>query len=214
MDHGSILNVALPGSSGFPRRSLALRAVRSPVASFRSSREPFARDHSAANPRGRRFAGITHRAIRTSPSNRKKLVMKTRTLPSLLSIALATLCALPPAFSAVAPEPAENSAGHQLFRRGALPVQSAGPYVNRGTPRIQVSTKLGRPDVVLANGTWLYHQRTITGGNARGTLVVRFENGRVSELVLASPQVVAALRENPSKPLPAELVAQSADINE
>jgi hypothetical protein len=88
-----------------------------------------------------------------------------------------------------------------------VPVQAAGAHVARGTFRIQVSTKLGRPDLELADGSWLYHGRTIAGSSARGTLVVRFAQGRVSELALVTPAVVAALRADPQRPLGNELVA-------
>jgi hypothetical protein len=46
---------------------------------------------------------------------------------------------------------------------------------------------------------WLYEGRSIEGSGAVGTLVVRFKDGRVSELALVTPAVVASLRSNPTK---------------
>ena len=92
-----------------------------------------------------------------------------------------------------------------LAGRGSIPVEAAGPYVEVGTYRIQVAVKLGRPAARLPDGTWLYENFVADGSNARGTLVVRFAQGRVSSLMLATPAVVAALR---STPQPGVLVAQ------
>ncbi len=65
-----------------------------------------------------------------------------------------------------------------------IPVQAAGDYVERGTMRIQVATKLGRPNAVTAEGAWIYRNRKVAGTEKRGALLVRFEDGRVSELAL------------------------------
>jgi hypothetical protein len=134
--------------------------------------------------------------------------MKTLSLAAPLRVlTFATMLCGGPAFSAVDQTPTTDRAAQLLANHGALSVVTVGPYIERGTFRIQVSTKLGRPDLTLADGTWLYHDRTIDGTSARGTLVIRFEKGRVSELALATPSVVAALRADPRKPLPSELVA-------
>lgn len=132
--------------------------------------------------------------------------MKTRSFSARLPAALIVVFVLNPGFSAVRELSTDDRAAHLLAHHGAVPVQAAGPYVSPGTFRIQVFVKLGRPDVVLANGTWLYHGRAIEGSAASGTLVIRFEQGRVSELSLASPAVIAALRANPRQPLPSEHV--------
>lgn len=78
---------------------------------------------------------------------------------------------------------------------GLLYVQAAGPYVERGTYRIQVLAKLGEPSRRLSDGAWLYERQAIESAGLKGTLVVRFhEDGRVQSLALASPETVAALR--------------------
>ena len=81
-----------------------------------------------------------------------------------------------------------------LATRGSIPMHAVGPYVEVGTFRIQVSAKLGRPSAQLNEGTWLYENFKAEGTSARGTLIVGFKEGRVSSLSLATPAVVAALR--------------------
>ena len=172
-------------------------------------REPFARDSERGNAASRNFASV---AAKVTPKNNlqsesKPTHMKTITTPSVLrTFALAaTLAALP--FAAQASEKSADSAARILAANGAVVIENAGPYVERGTPRVQVSVKLGRPNLELADGTWLYHNRAVEGSAARGTLVVRFDQGRVTDLVSVAPAVVAALRADPRKALPAELVA-------
>jgi hypothetical protein len=47
----------------------------------------------------------------------------------------------------------------------------------------------------------MYHHRRIEGSEAEGTLVVRFEHGRVSSLMLVTPAVATALRTPPNESL-------------
>lgn len=115
--------------------------------------------------------------------------MKTYLLATL-ALALSVATALP-ARSA-------DAAAALLRRHGSVPVSAAGPHVALGTFRVQVSAKLGSPDATLPDGTWLYRNRQIEGSAARGTLVVRFNSGRVSELLLADEPTVAALRADPA----------------
>ena len=105
------------------------------------------------------------------------------------------------------PAHAADIALEQLRINGAIPVKAAGPYVEPGTVRIQVSTKLGRPSTVLPDGTWMYDNHSIQDSDARGTLVVRFNQGRVSELALVTPTIAVAMRTNPHQPLSSYLVA-------
>jgi hypothetical protein len=100
-----------------------------------------------------------------------------------------------------------DSAMERLATSGAVLVKTAGSYVEKGTFRIQVSTKLGRPTTILPDGTWLYENRAVQESNARGTLVVRFNQGRVSELALVTPAVATAMQADPHKPLGSYLVA-------
>lgn len=93
---------------------------------------------------------------------------------------------------------AADQAARQLAATGTVVVESAGPYVGIGTYLIQVSAKLGQPSAKLTDGTWLYEGFT-AGESATGTLVVRFNDGRVSSLSLATPAAVTALRTKPVK---------------
>jgi hypothetical protein len=91
---------------------------------------------------------------------------------------------------AAAADPATNLLAHY----GTVPLLAAGPYVERGTARVQVAAKLGRPDAVLPDGSWVYHSYHVVDSAARGTLLVRFRDQRVAALLLATPAKIAALR--------------------
>ena len=109
--------------------------------------------------------------------------------------------------SAVDQSKANDRAAELLARQGSVSLAAAGPHVERGTFRVQVAAMLGRPDLVLPDGTWLYRDQRIEGSAAAGTLVVRFEGGRVSSLALATPAAIAELRSAPHTTLPHELLA-------
>jgi hypothetical protein len=104
---------------------------------------------------------------------------------------LAAIVTLAPA-AAANTTPADGAA-QNLQRHGRIPVAQAGPFVAPGTFRVQVAAKLGRPDITLPDGTWLFHQRRVEGSDAQGTLVVAFESGRVSSLALVTREVAVAL---------------------
>lgn len=113
------------------------------------------------------------------------------------------------AATAVSASPGQNSADSAstlLARDGRVVVSAAGPYVEVGTFRIQVAAKLGQPTDRLADGTWLYRNFEAERSSARGTLVVRFESGRVSGLTLVTPAVATAMIKS-KKPAPDTLVA-------
>jgi hypothetical protein len=109
--------------------------------------------------------------------------------------------------SATEPTARPDPAAQTLNRQGSIPVRAAGPYVGPGTLRIQVSTKLGRPSAVLPDGTWLYHRRMVEESRAQGTLVVRFNDGRVSSLTLVTPSIATALLRDAQKSSASEFVA-------
>ena len=129
--------------------------------------------------------------------------MKNLRLISLRATTLAvTLLVLPAAFAQT-----NDRAAQVLATTGSVRLESAGPYVGLGTYAIQVSAKLGSPSAILPDGTLLYAGFGIEGSSAHGTLVVRFTNGRVSFLSLASPAVVIALRTPAKTPGDKVLVA-------
>jgi hypothetical protein len=123
--------------------------------------------------------------------------MKTTIASALRAAALATVLGVLPAIASATNSTPVDRAAHQLALRGSVPVKNAGPYVEIGTCQIQVSVKLGQPSAKLPDGTWLYDHRAIEDSAAEGTLIVRFVDGRVSSLALATSSVVAALRATP-----------------
>jgi hypothetical protein len=122
--------------------------------------------------------------------------MKTITVSFLRAAALAAALFLVPSLVSAAESSPADRAAELLRSTDRIPVQSAGPYVEVGTYRIQVAVKLGRAETVLPDGTYLYPNFRAENSTAQGTLVVRFVRGKVSELYLAGPTVVASLRSN------------------
>ena len=86
-----------------------------------------------------------------------------------------------------------DRAAQGLALTGSVLVKNAGPYVEVGTFRIQVAVKLGQPTAKLADGTWLYQHYQVEDSAAAGTLVVRFDQGRVCQLSLITPAVATAM---------------------
>lgn len=91
------------------------------------------------------------------------------------------------------PAASTDRASQLLAQHGAVSIKAAGPYVEVGSFRIQVDTKLGRPSVTLPDGTRLYRNFEIKDSDAHGTLVVRFTEGRVSNLSLVTRAVETAM---------------------
>jgi hypothetical protein len=120
-------------------------------------------------------------------------------LPPTLRAALLTAALFSlPRFVSASPNPAPaDSAVQALVLAGTVPVKAAGPYVEIGTYQIQVSVKLGRPAFQLPDGSWLYRNFAVPDSRAAGFLLVRFNQGRVSELALVSPAIATALQDAP-----------------
>lgn len=119
--------------------------------------------------------------------------MKTTLASSALRLArLATFLLLPSLACASNGTP-HRRADEVLAREGRLPLQGAGPYVGVGTFLIQVAAKLGQPAARLPDGTWLYRNFQVGDTSTTGTLVIRFQKGRVSELSLVTPAVATAM---------------------
>lgn len=127
--------------------------------------------------------------------------MKTNLLQSAL--ALVALC------SALTLH-AENKAVAARGFAGEVPVDQVaaitpvnGDTVTVGTTRIMVSLRLGSPNAVLADGSWLYSGYTARHDGAAlgqpGTLVVRFIAHKVTSLSVADQTTVVALRQTPRR---------------
>lgn len=128
-----------------------------------------------------------------------------KTFPSLVlrTAALAVaLLALPVRADVT---PTADRAAELLRAHGRIAVNAAGPHVQVGTYRIQVSVKLGRPSAQLPDGTWLYENHAVEDSAAKGTLIVRFTNGRVSDLALVTPAAATAMLA--PKPSPHQSIA-------
>ncbi len=117
--------------------------------------------------------------------------------PNLVSALRATALAATLLVTASAFAQSPDRAAQLLAVAGSIPVSHAGPYIAAGTYRVQVSAQLGRPTASLPDGTWLYENFNADDSGASGTLVVRFVDGRVRSLSLASPSAVTALRVSP-----------------
>jgi len=115
-----------------------------------------------------------------------------KTISTLRSLLLLSILA-PAAVSAVQAADSDVKLTRQLDLQGEIPVREAGPYVQVGSYRIWVSSHLGRPAVILPDGTWLYRGYQVDDSEVRGTLAVSFQNGQVSSLKLLSSARVAAL---------------------
>ena len=133
--------------------------------------------------------------------------MKTNFHFPVLQLTLLLLGAAPLLAQGTNTAPADRAA-RQLALTGSVPVKNAGPYVDPGTFLIQVATMLGQPGAKLADGTWLYPDYEVTNSAATGTLVVRFKQGRVSELTLVTPAAAVAMS-SPNKAADRILVATS-----
>lgn len=117
----------------------------------------------------------------------------TRIVPFPRSLVLSAMLILLPAAGAAREPGLSDPAARALARAGRLEIDAAGPYVEHGTFRIQVLATLGRPLRVLSDGAWVYPRYVVEESTAEGTLVIRFAGGRVSELTLVTPEVLAAL---------------------
>jgi hypothetical protein len=125
--------------------------------------------------------------------------------PAAVAVALFVLPAIASAESL-----SSDAAARRLVLTGSTPVKAAGPYVAIGTYQIQVTAKLGAPFARLPDGGWLYPEFFVNGSEVSGTLLVRFNQGRVSELALLSPAMVTALQAAPkSAPEKTLIVAQA-----
>ncbi len=102
--------------------------------------------------------------------------------------------------------PARTS-GEIRLKEVKADVNVNGDSVAPGTSRILVSMRLGSPDYVLPDGSWLYHGFGTTEDRATGTLVVRFVANKVSSLSLADSATVTVLRQMPRRPATGSLLA-------
>ena len=154
------------------------------------------------------------------------LSMKANLFRSVLAlIALSFATGLQAAASSgTATMPAPLSVGEIALDTVTAPKNVNGDSVTAGASRIVVSMRLGKPDRVLRDGTWLYQgyhaRRTFAGERGADrdpsretsrseTLIVRFAAQKVVSLSLGDETTIAALRENPKNPASRTLLASS-----
>ena len=125
--------------------------------------------------------------------------MKTNkiSLNSLLTTAALAAVVFAASSTAVRASDLDRPVSRELAATGEVAVANAGPYVEVGSYRIWVSSHLGRPSAVLADGTWLYSNYSVNDTAVSGTLAVSFSGGRVAAMKLLSPARVAMLRTAP-----------------
>ena len=206
---------AHPDSHGTigPRSTQTRRATRAACATCERtipSSAPFINgpSRSCNVPRG---AAVCRATSPASPNRTARLktisAMNVVTIASLRAAACGAALLLIPAIASARGTAPADSAAHLFATTGIVPVVAAKPYralspaassVQIGTWQTNVSLRLGRPSAVLDDGTWLYRNFTVDGSVARGTLVVQFAHGDVSQLSLVSPAVEAAMLTTPA----------------
>lgn len=94
-------------------------------------------------------------------------------------------------------------------------IQVNGTHVNAGTGRVLVTLRLGSPNAVLPDGSWLYSgyaaRRADNTLVANGTLIIRFQDDRVKALSIADRATIVALREAPRPPTQDTLLTAAND---
>jgi hypothetical protein len=127
------------------------------------------------------------------------------------TLALLALCIVATLSAKDNPAPAHPSFGEISLNQVTVRIAANGDTVTTGTSRIMVLMRLGSPNTVLADGSWLYYgysaRLSPSGPNANGTLVVRFSDSVVTRLTLADKATVTALRQVPRQPGANQLLA-------
>jgi hypothetical protein len=127
------------------------------------------------------------------------LAMNSITFQSLRLVTLTTALFVLPLISAKAPSAAPDLAASALARVGSIPVKTAhhdefGDSVGIGSSPNLVIFRLGKPNVMLRDGTWMYRGCTVDLSEGTGTLVISFSKNRISQLTLVTPAVELAMR--------------------
>lgn len=124
----------------------------------------------------------------------------------ILTLALLAHCSV-----ATLPAAATSSFGEVPLDQVSARVAANGDVVTTGTSRVMVSLRLGSPNKVLADGSWLYsgYSAQLNRDSLRlsGTLVVRFTRSQVASLSLADSATTIALRQAPSSAVSRQLLA-------
>ena len=121
--------------------------------------------------------------------------------PFRSTLVLLALCAAAVLHAEVDPVAARRASGEIPVDRVTAKIAANGDTISSGTSRVMVSLRLGTPNYVTADGSWLYYNYHASFGEHEtgrpGTLVVRFANDQVTSLTIASQAAVVALRAAP-----------------
>ena len=138
------------------------------------------------------------------------LPMKTHLLRSVLALIALSLSGGLHAAASSGSVSMTAPAGEIALDTVKAPKNVNGDIVTAGSSRIAVSMRLGKPDWVLQDGTWLYQgynaRRTSADQdpsretNRSGTLIVRFAGHKVVSLSVGDDTTVATLRGKPIYP--------------
>lgn len=83
---------------------------------------------------------------------------------------------------------------------GSLSIANVGGEVRLGSGKASVSKNIGRPDLVLPNGAWMFYKNFYVDHSiAHGSLMVSFRDDRVTALRLVSPSVAVAMVSHPGR---------------
>ncbi len=77
-----------------------------------------------------------------------------------------------------------DRAAKMMAQHGYLLVKSAGPTIAAGTYRTEVLLRMGKPEHITADGAWLYPNYEVKNSRINGTLIMRFQDDAISELLL------------------------------
>ncbi|HWA25200.1 MAG TPA: hypothetical protein VG734_05945 [Lacunisphaera sp.] len=124
-----------------------------------------------------------------------------KTKMSRPALALFALCLASSLTAGINPASPTGSGGEIAVHSVAARIHANGDSVTPGTSRIMVSARLGTPNAVLPDGSWLYREfrarRSDGAAVGSGTLVVRFTASTVTSLSLVDDPTALALLRSP-----------------
>lgn len=134
-----------------------------------------------------------------------------KTIPLISSLAVFAFCTALNVQAVNPPTVSTHVSGEIPVHEIAATVCANGDTVTVGTSRVMVSARLGSPNAVLRDGSWLFSGYELTVGTTvlkePRTLVVRFTDSVVSSLTFADEATVVALRQAPRNPAKDHLLA-------
>jgi hypothetical protein len=129
--------------------------------------------------------------------------MHTLTHNALRTASLAALCLILSPSSRAA-----DRAAQVMASQGSVSVSNIGPSVSIGSTKAEVSSAIGKADLVLPDGSWMFRRSFyVDNSAANGSLVVAFSKGKVSSLHLLSPFEAVGMASKPQTNYEATILA-------